>query len=27
MLHINRELKKKIFQAASSGTIDAFTFK
>lgn len=27
MLHINRELKKKIFKAASEGTIDAFTFK
>lgn len=27
MLHINRELKKKIFKAANEGTIDAFTFK
>lgn len=27
MLHINRELKKKIFQAASKGKLDAFTFK
>lgn len=26
-LHINRELKKKIFKAANEGTIDAFTFK
>ena len=26
-LHINRDLKKKIFTAAKEGTIDAFTFK